>query len=107
MFLFFLSARDRVRLVEHRAAQRVQRGVSRCSRPLAPSTRFIGDLNNFTSDFRAAEGRHLLSSTATESAGSKKEIADLAQAVVQAQDGYEGLRHSPEISSQYAQFKQK
>ena len=27
-----------------------------------PSTRFIGDLNNFTSDFRAAEG-HLLSST--------------------------------------------
>jgi two-component system OmpR family sensor kinase len=52
-----------------------------------PSTRFIGDLNNFTSDFRAAEGRHLLSSTAAESAASKKEIADLAQAVVQAQSG--------------------
>jgi two-component system OmpR family sensor kinase len=72
-----------------------------------PSTRFIGDLNNFTSDFRAAEGRHLLSSTATESAASKNEIADVAQAVVQAQRGYESLRHSPEISSQYAQFKQK
>jgi two-component system, OmpR family, sensor kinase len=72
-----------------------------------PSTRFIGDLNNFTSDFRAAEGRHLLSSTSGESAASKKEIGDLAQAVVQAQSGYEGLRHSPEISSQYAQFKQK
>jgi two-component system, OmpR family, sensor kinase len=72
-----------------------------------PSTRFIGDLNNFTSDFRAAEGRHLLSSTSIESAASQKEIEDLAQAVVLAQAGYEGLRHSPEISAQYTQFKQK
>src|SRR5258708_38538859 len=72
-----------------------------------PSTRFIGDLNNFTSDFRAAEGRHLLSLTSTESAASKKEIEDLGRAVMQAQSGFEGLRHSPEISSQYAQFKQK
>ncbi len=72
-----------------------------------PSTRYIGDLNNFTSDFRAAEGRHLLSSTSAESAASKKEIADLDQAVVMAQRGYEGLHHSPEISSQYAQFKQR
>jgi len=72
-----------------------------------PSTRFIGDLNNFTSDFRAAEGRDLLSSTSLESAASRKEIADLGRAVVQAQSGYEGLRHSPDISSLYAQFKQK
>jgi HAMP domain-containing protein len=72
-----------------------------------PSTRFIGDLNNFTSDFRAAESRHLLSSTSTESVASKKEIADLGQAVVLAQNGYEGLHHSPEIASQYAQFKQR
>jgi two-component system OmpR family sensor kinase len=72
-----------------------------------PSTRFIGDLNNFTSDFRAAEGRNLLLSTSMESAASKKEIGDLGQAVVLAQSGYEGLRHSSEISSQHAQFKQK
>jgi two-component system, OmpR family, sensor kinase len=72
-----------------------------------PSTRFIGDLNNFTSDFRAAEGRHLLSSTPAESVASNKEIEDLGQAVVQAEKGYQGLRHSPEISSLYAQFKQK
>jgi two-component system OmpR family sensor kinase len=72
-----------------------------------PSIRFIGDLNNFTSDFRAAEGRYLLSSTALESATSKKEIADLDSAVVQARSGYEGLHHSPDISSQYALFKQK
>src|SRR5580704_1511039 len=58
-----------------------------------PSTRYIGDLNNFTSDFRAAEGRHLLSSTSAESTTSKKEIEDLDQAVVLAQRGYESLRH--------------
>jgi two-component system OmpR family sensor kinase len=72
-----------------------------------PSTRLIGDLNNYTSDFRAAEGRHLLSSTSMESAVSTKEMGDLGQAVVLAQNGYENLRHSSEISSQYAQFKQK
>jgi two-component system, OmpR family, sensor kinase len=72
-----------------------------------PSTRLIGDLNNYTSDFRAAEGRHLLSSTSMESAASKKEIGDLGQAVVLAQSGYEGLRHSAEISSHYTRFKQK
>lgn len=72
-----------------------------------PSTRFIGDLNNFTSDFRAAEGRHLLSSTPAESTASKKEIADLGQAVVLAESGYEGLRHSPDVAAQYGQFKQK
>jgi K+-sensing histidine kinase KdpD len=48
-----------------------------------------------------------LSSTQAESATSKKEIADLGQAVVAAQSGYEGLRHSPENAAQYAQFKQK
>ena len=72
-----------------------------------PSTRFIGDLDNFTSDFRAAEGRHLLSSTPTESAASEKEIGDLGQAVVLAQSGYEGLHHSQEIAAQYTQFKQQ
>jgi two-component system, OmpR family, sensor kinase len=72
-----------------------------------PSTRLIGDLNNFTSDFRAAEGRHLLSSTSMESSASKKEIEDLGRAVVLAENGYDSLRHSSEISSQYAQFKKK
>jgi two-component system OmpR family sensor kinase len=72
-----------------------------------PSTRYIGDLNNFTSDFRAAEGRHLLSSTAAETTTSKKEIEDLDQAVVQAQSGYGRLRRSPQISSQYVEFEHK
>src|ERR1700736_5403431 len=44
-----------------------------------PSTRFIGDLNNFTSDFRAAEGRNLLLSTSMESAPAKRRSGTLVK----------------------------
>ncbi|MGO9359912.1 MAG: ATP-binding protein [Xanthobacteraceae bacterium] len=71
-----------------------------------PNTRFIGDLNNFTSDLRAAEGRHLLSSTPTESASNMKEIETIGEAVAQAQRGYESVRHSPSASELYGQFKE-
>lgn len=70
-----------------------------------PSTRIIGDLNNFTSDFRAAEGRYLLSSTPTESGSNKKEIESLDRAVQQAQRAYENLHHSAAASELYASFK--
>ncbi len=70
-----------------------------------PSTRLIGDLNNFTSDFRAAEGRYLLSSN-HESDLARREIESLGQAVGQAQKGYESLRRSPTASELYAKFKE-
>lgn len=70
-----------------------------------PNTRFIGDLDNFTSDFRAAEGRHLLSSTPPEADTSAKEIGDLDRSITQAQSGYESLRHWPAGTDFYAQFK--
>ncbi|MBV8923895.1 MAG: MCP four helix bundle domain-containing protein [Bradyrhizobium sp.] len=70
-----------------------------------PSTRFIGDLNNFTSDFRAAEGRYLLSSTPTETAANKNEMENLDRAVAQAQKGYEGLPHAQPAPELYDKFK--
>jgi two-component system, OmpR family, sensor kinase len=70
-----------------------------------PSTRFIGDLNNFTSDFRAAEGRYLLSSTPTETAANRNEMENLDHAVAQAQKGYEALQHDQPISALYDKFK--
>ena len=70
-----------------------------------PSTRIIGDLNNFTSDFRAAEGRYLLSSTPAESEANKKEIESLDRAVAQAEHDYETLRHSGAASALYNNFK--
>ena len=70
-----------------------------------PSTRFVGDLNNFTSDFRAAEGRYLLSPR-QESGPGRKEIEGLGKAVTQAQTGYESLRQAPSAAALYAKFKE-
>jgi two-component system, OmpR family, sensor kinase len=70
-----------------------------------PNTRYIGDLANFTSDFRAAEGRDLLSSTSAEAAASAKDMEVLDQEISQAQSGYEGLRHRAVEADLYATFR--
>src|ERR1700733_11753075 len=50
-----------------------------------PNTRVLGDLNNYTSDFRAAEGNNLLSSDPGKSDSIEQEMVDLDRAVSQAQ----------------------
>jgi two-component system OmpR family sensor kinase len=70
-----------------------------------PNTRLLGDLNNFTSDFRAAEGNYLLGSTATETAASQWDMEELDRLVAQALTGYEQLRHDGADAALYAQFK--
>ncbi len=46
-----------------------------------PTTRALGDLNNYTSDFRAVEGGNLLSSDPSEAAATEKEMADLDRTI--------------------------
>jgi two-component system, OmpR family, sensor kinase len=70
-----------------------------------PNTRLLGDLNNFTSDFRAAEGRYLLSQTPAEVAATEKEMEELDLFIARAQRGYEGIRNDPDESRLYEQFK--
>ena len=72
-----------------------------------PDTRILGDLNNFTSDFRATEGRDLLSSSASQIATTKGEIELLDGLIAQGQRGYEQLNHDAMESGLYAQFKDK
>lgn len=69
------------------------------------NTRLLGDLNNFTSDFRAAEGRRLLSSTASEVAASENEMQELDQSISRAQASYEQIRHSAAEGELYDLFK--
>src|SRR5271157_1335411 len=54
-----------------------------------PNTRAIGDLNNFTSDFRAAEGSDVLSSSESETAATQKEMDELDQTILQSKQRYE------------------
>src|SRR5579863_10387072 len=58
-----------------------------------PNPRVVGALNNYTSDFRAAEGNNLLSSDAAESESIEKEMVELDRAVSQAQGSFERIRH--------------
>ncbi len=67
-------------------------------------TRLLGDLNNYMSDYRAAEATRLLSSTAADTAASDKEIETLHDAVATAQRGYEEISHDPSETQLYRQF---
>ncbi|HEV3395189.1 MAG TPA: MCP four helix bundle domain-containing protein, partial [Xanthobacteraceae bacterium] len=69
-----------------------------------PNTRLLGDLNNFTSDFRAAEGRYLLSQTPAEVAATEKEMEELDLYIERAQRGYERIHNDPGESRLYEQF---
>lgn len=72
-----------------------------------PNTRFLGDLDNFTSDFRAAEATNLLSTTTANFDASEKEIAALDRTIAQAQRGYERLDHSAAETELYARFRDR
>jgi two-component system, OmpR family, sensor kinase len=69
-----------------------------------PSTSVVGDLNNFTSDFPAAERAALLSSNPNEVAVHAAEMADLDRAIARAQVSYERLRHDPVETELYRRF---
>jgi two-component system OmpR family sensor kinase len=64
----------------------------------------LGDLNNFTSDYRTAEANSLLAASASELANSLREIQLLDQEVRRTQEGYEHILHSKEEADRYRQF---
>ena len=72
-----------------------------------PSTRFLGDLNNFTSDFRAAEGTNLLAASATDFEANEKELNGLDKSIAEAERGYERLNHSALETELYARFRDR
>jgi two-component system, OmpR family, sensor kinase len=69
-----------------------------------PTTRVLGDLNNYTSDFRAAEGNMLLAPSANESE-IEHEMVNLDKSISQAQTAYETIRHDPDERGYYVQFR--
>jgi two-component system, OmpR family, sensor kinase len=71
-----------------------------------PTTRALGDLNNYTSDFRAIEGSNLLSSDASEITATEREMAKLDRSIAEAERGFERIRHNVAENGLYAQFKQ-
>jgi signal transduction histidine kinase len=72
-----------------------------------PNTRVLGDLNNFTSDFRAIEGSNLLSSQSSQITATEKEMEELDRSIAHAQRSYEQIRHDAAENDLYAQFKER
>ena len=58
-----------------------------------PTTRALGDLNNYTSDFRAVEGGNLLSADPAEAAATEKEMAELDRTIAASEREFEAIRH--------------
>jgi signal transduction histidine kinase len=72
-----------------------------------PTTRVLGDLNNFTSDFRAIEASNLLSSDAPEIAATEAEMAGLDRSIADAERGFERIRHHAAEDDLYDRFKER
>jgi two-component system OmpR family sensor kinase len=70
-----------------------------------PTTRVLGDLNNFTSDFRAIEGSNLLSTEPAEIAATETDMAGLDRSIAQAERGFEKIAHDPAENDLYDRFK--
>lgn len=70
-----------------------------------PTTRTLGALNNFTSDFRAIEGSNLLSSAPSEIAATEKTMADLDRSIADAERGFEKITHDAPEAGLYERFK--
>jgi two-component system OmpR family sensor kinase len=72
-----------------------------------PNTRALGDLNNFTSDFRAIEGSNLLSTDPSELAETERQMAELDRSIARAERSFERIRRDPAENELYGSFKQR
>src|SRR5271156_119716 len=70
-----------------------------------PTTRALGDLNNYTSDFRAFEGSELLSSDSSEAAATEKQMEDLDRTIADSEREFEAIRHDAAENELYNRFK--
>src|ERR1700679_120139 len=70
-----------------------------------PSTRALGDLNNLTTDFPAAEAAMLRADSAAEQASSVRQMADLDRGIAAAQHAYGQIRHDAAEDDLYTRFE--
>jgi hypothetical protein len=68
------------------------------------STRIFGEMNNFTSDYRAAEAANLLANTPETIARAEKDIVELDRQIALAQDRYRRIPQRPSESAVYERF---
>jgi signal transduction histidine kinase len=72
-----------------------------------PSTRALGDLNNLTTDFPAAESAMLRAVTASERATTDQQMADLDRGIAAAQLAYRQIPHDATEHDLYTRFEKR
>jgi two-component system, OmpR family, sensor kinase len=72
-----------------------------------PSTRALGDLNNYTTDFPAAEAALLRAQGANEKAAVERQMAQLDRDIAAAQRAYRQIHHDPAEFELYDRFAAK
>lgn len=72
-----------------------------------PNMRVLGDLNGFTSDFRALEGSSLISSNPVEVAASEKRMVDLDRSIADAERDYERISRDAAEDYLYDRFEKR
>jgi len=70
-----------------------------------PSTRALGDLNNFTTDLPAADGAASRAQSAAERAAAERHIADLDRNIASAQHAYQSISHDARETDLDARFE--
>src|SRR5258708_38024568 len=71
-----------------------------------PSTRALGDLNNYTTDFPAAETALLRADRSGERAAIERQMAQLDRDIAAAQRAYRQIRHDQTEAELYSRFAQ-
>jgi signal transduction histidine kinase len=72
-----------------------------------PSTRALGDINNLTTDFPAAEAALLRAGSAGERAAALRQMADLDRGIAAAQLAYRQIHHDTIEDELYSRFEAK
>jgi two-component system, OmpR family, sensor kinase len=70
-----------------------------------PSTRALGDLNNLTTDYPAAEDAMLRASSANQQAVALRQMTDLDRGINAAQDAYRQIHHDAAEDDLYRRFE--
>src|SRR5450631_4000788 len=70
-----------------------------------PGTRALGDLNNYTTDFPAADAASLRADGASERATSLQQMADLDRGIAAAQHAYRQIRHDAAEDHLFKRFE--
>jgi len=72
-----------------------------------PSTRALGDLNNLTTDYPAAETNLLRAASPSDRATAMQQMADLDRGIAGAQLAYRTIRHAAAEDALYERFESK